>query len=157
MLSIAESDDEASIMLVSDKPKAIIPLSDARAEALHAQLGLMIRTRKARRGEPVKPEPSLDEPEADAEVAEPLRPGPIPATRRQPFIDTVGREDAQSLIGAAEARDAAEVARRRQKASPPDPGETRLAKRRARLATIKVPAGVESGEDDIQGIEGADA
>lgn len=138
MLSIAESDDESSIMLVSDKPRAVIALSDARADALHAQLGLMLRTRKQRRGEPVRPEPVLDDVTSDADTvaAAPTRPGPILATRRQPFVDTVGREDAQSLIGTAEARDAAEVAARRASASPlaGAADSVRVANRKARLA-----------------------
>lgn len=137
MISIAESDDEASIVLVSDKPKAVIALSDARAEALHAQLGLMIRTRKQRRGEPVRAQPSDafgDAPDV-APSQEAPRPGPTPLIRRLPGGGEVviGGSDATSLMGAAEARDAAEIAARRgARSSAAD--DARLAKREARIA-----------------------
>lgn len=137
MIYLGESDNLEAIVLVSDKPKAVIEMSEERAISVRAQLDLLIRTRQQRR-RPAASHGSVEDVYGanfgDGEVreaayadAQSRPPAPIPKSKREPWTGPSIAEELKSAAQLAEeaaARDAMEIADRAAKEA--------QAKRRAR-------------------------
>ena len=160
MITLGESADGGAIVLLTDQvtkkgPLVAVEMSEDAAVTLRAQLDLLIRTRRQRRGEKDRPvaivemaaEPSLVPDAAPAPVLT-LPAGPAPALRRLPngqVVAAVGGSLGADIDPrqAAEDRDRLELAKRQAVKTQ----DARRA-RRARMLATRAAAQAAGVDDD---------